>query len=103
MMRLTVQISAVTLCLEDEDISIRDLAQLFFAELSRKVNNPIYNALPDIISRWLQSTGPCPVLLPLCRAKAQMEAEEAKDDNRSRITRIAVQTCWISTQIYSAA
>ena len=41
----------MTLCLEDDDSGIRDLAHLFFSELSRKTNNPIYNALPDVISR----------------------------------------------------
>ncbi|XXQ38080.1 non-SMC mitotic condensation complex subunit 1, N-term [Plasmodiophora brassicae] len=51
MIKVKGEISAVTLCLDDPESSIKDLAHLFFTELSKKVNNPIYNVLPDTISR----------------------------------------------------
>lgn len=43
------QISAMALCLEDEDVRVSDLAKLFFTELSTK-DNAVYNNLPDILS-----------------------------------------------------
>ncbi|KAI8901190.1 non-SMC mitotic condensation complex subunit 1-domain-containing protein [Globomyces pollinis-pini] len=49
MIKVKGQISEMAKCTEDEDIRIRDLAKLFFRELSTK-DNAIYNNLPDIIS-----------------------------------------------------
>merc|ERR1712130_645744 len=37
--------------LQDKDPSISKLAKTFFHELSRKGKNPVYNILPDVISR----------------------------------------------------
>ncbi|GFY84745.1 binding protein [Actinidia rufa] len=37
--------------LEDEDDRISNLAKLFFHELSKKGNNPIYNLLPDMLGK----------------------------------------------------
>ncbi|XP_024390641.1 condensin-1 complex subunit CAP-D2 isoform X6 [Physcomitrium patens] len=44
-------ICEMVLRLEDEDERIRNLVKLFVQELANKGNNPIYNHLPDIISR----------------------------------------------------
>ena len=54
MLKAKGPISEIAKCLDDkEDERIADLAKLFFHELARKAGdkNPIYNILPDIISR----------------------------------------------------
>eukprot|EP00250_Pteridium_aquilinum_P008672 c18119_g1_i1 orf=229-4548(+) len=51
MMKVKGHITELTLRLEDEDLSISNSVKLFFHELSKKGNNPIYNLLPDILSR----------------------------------------------------
>ena len=40
----------VALCLQDSEPRIRDLTQLFFSELSKRGNSPIYNLLPDTLA-----------------------------------------------------
>ena len=37
--------------LEDEDPRVASVAKLFFHELARKHGNPVYNLLPDLLSR----------------------------------------------------
>ena len=49
MIKVKGQISEMAKCTEDDNREIRDLAKLFFKELSTK-DNAIYNNLPDIIS-----------------------------------------------------
>ncbi|KAL0359611.1 UNVERIFIED_CONTAM: Condensin complex subunit, partial [Sesamum angustifolium] len=44
-------INEMAMRLEDEDERISNLARLFFHELSKKGNNPIYNLLPDILGK----------------------------------------------------
>eukprot|EP00484_Ammonia_sp_Unknown_P005006 CAMPEP_0197073468 /NCGR_PEP_ID=MMETSP1384-20130603/210621_1 /TAXON_ID=29189 /ORGANISM="Ammonia sp." /LENGTH=1672 /DNA_ID=CAMNT_0042512305 /DNA_START=42 /DNA_END=5060 /DNA_ORIENTATION=- len=51
MIKVRDSISEIALLLEDPVASISDLARLFFQELSKKGKNPIYNILPDTISR----------------------------------------------------
>ncbi|KAF0690329.1 Aste57867_18260 [Aphanomyces stellatus] len=51
MVKVKGQISEIALSLVDEDKRICDLAKLFFHELSKRGNNPIYNMLPDTIGR----------------------------------------------------
>lgn len=51
MMKVKGHITEMTLRLEDEDLNISNSVKLFFHELSKKGNNPIYNLLPDILSR----------------------------------------------------
>ncbi|KAI5084153.1 hypothetical protein GOP47_0000322 [Adiantum capillus-veneris] len=51
MMKVKGHITEMTLRLEDTDLSISNSVKLFFHELSKKGNNPIYNLLPDILSR----------------------------------------------------
>jgi condensin complex subunit 1 len=51
MMKVKGYISEMALRLEDEDLRISNLVKLFFHELSKKGNNPVYNLLPDILSR----------------------------------------------------
>jgi len=51
MIKVRDSISEIALLLEDSHASISDLARLFFQELSKKGKNPIYNILPDTISR----------------------------------------------------
>ncbi|RDY13843.1 Condensin complex subunit 1 [Mucuna pruriens] len=56
MMKVEVKgyINEMAVRLEDEDERISNLAKLFFLELSKKGNNPIYNLLPDILSKLSQ-------------------------------------------------
>ncbi|XP_065857315.1 condensin-1 complex subunit CAP-D2 [Euphorbia lathyris] len=51
MMKVKGYMNEMALCLEDEDERIANLAKLFFHELSKKGNNPVYNLLPDILSK----------------------------------------------------
>lgn len=56
MVKVKGHISEMVLRLEDEDERIQNLVKLFFNELSNKGNNPIYNLLPDILSRLSSQT-----------------------------------------------
>ncbi|KAJ1401699.1 HEAT repeat associated with sister chromatid cohesion protein [Sesbania bispinosa] len=51
MMKVKGYINEMAVRLEDEDERISNLAKLFFVELSKKGNNPIYNLLPDILGK----------------------------------------------------
>lgn len=51
MMKVKGYINEMAVRLEDEDDRISNLAKLFFTELSKKGSNPIYNLLPDILSK----------------------------------------------------
>ncbi|KAE9619744.1 putative condensin complex subunit 1 [Lupinus albus] len=51
MMKVKGYINEMAIRLEDEDERISNLAKLFFLELSKKGNNPVYNLLPDILSK----------------------------------------------------
>ncbi|XP_054795196.1 condensin-1 complex subunit CAP-D2-like [Prosopis cineraria] len=51
MMKVKGYINEMALRLEDEDKRISSLAKLFFHELSKKGSNPVYNLLPDILSK----------------------------------------------------
>lgn len=51
MIKIKGQISEIAISLVDENDEIRCLAKLFFFELSKKGNNPIYNMLPDAIGQ----------------------------------------------------
>ncbi len=51
MIKIRGQVSDIAVCLEDEVPRIRDLAKLFFNELSKRGNSPIYNILPDTIGQ----------------------------------------------------
>lgn len=51
MVKVKGQVCEIALCLRDSEIRIRDMARLLFHELSKRSNNPIYNLLPEIISR----------------------------------------------------
>jgi len=54
MVKVKGQVSEIALCLRDDEARIRDMARLLFNELSKRSNNPIYNLLPDIVSRLSQ-------------------------------------------------
>jgi condensin complex subunit 1 len=54
MVKVKGQVCEIALCLEDDDPRIRDMSRLLFHELSKRSNNPIYNLLPEIISRLSQ-------------------------------------------------
>ncbi|KAK7392973.1 hypothetical protein VNO78_21423 [Psophocarpus tetragonolobus] len=54
MMKVKGYINEMAVRLEDGDERISNLAKLFFVELSKKGNNPIYNLLPDILSKLSQ-------------------------------------------------
>ncbi|OQR85904.1 condensin complex subunit, partial [Thraustotheca clavata] len=58
MVKVKGQISEIALCLVDEEVRIKNLAKLFFHELSKRGNNPIYNMLPDTIGRLSTSDLP---------------------------------------------
>ena len=51
MVKVKGQVCEIALCLRDDEVRIRDMARLLFHELSKRSNNPIYNLLPDIVSR----------------------------------------------------
>jgi len=52
MIKCKGQICEIAICIcDDKDAPIRDMAKLLFHELSKRSNNPVYNLLPDIISR----------------------------------------------------
>lgn len=51
MIKVKGQVSEMVLRLDDPEEAVRDLVKRFFHELSSRVNNPVYNLLPDIISR----------------------------------------------------
>ena len=51
MMKVKGHIAEMARCLEDPDPRVAAVAKLLFAELSRKHGNPIYNLLPDLLSR----------------------------------------------------
>lgn len=58
MVKVKGQVSEIALCLQDEDVKIRDLSRLLFHQLSKRSNNVIYNLLPDIISRLSEQSLP---------------------------------------------
>ncbi len=49
MIKVKGQVSHIVLCLVDPCAKVRGLANLFFNELSKRSNNPVYNLLGDII------------------------------------------------------
>lgn len=51
MVKVKGQVCEIAMCLRDEEVRIRDMARLLFHELSKRSNNPIYNLLPEIVSR----------------------------------------------------
>ncbi|XP_062112016.1 condensin-1 complex subunit CAP-D2 isoform X2 [Humulus lupulus] len=51
MMKVKGYINEMAIRLEDEDERISNLARLFFLELSKKGNNPVYNLLPDMLGK----------------------------------------------------
>lgn len=50
MIKVKGQVSHVVMCLNDKSDRVRGLAALFFSELSKRSNNPVYNLLGDVIS-----------------------------------------------------
>lgn len=56
MMKVKGYISDIAECLEDDDQRIVALTKLFFHELAQRGHSPIYNLLPDILSRLSAST-----------------------------------------------
>eukprot|EP00741_Cyanophora_paradoxa_P018581 tig00021070_g17937.t1 len=86
MVKVKGNIGEMALCLVDGEPRIKDLAHLFFQELSKKSNNPIYNILPDVISRL--SVDPAvsassfqavmKVLLPFVTLERQIESLHEK-------------------------
>ena len=58
MVKVKGQVCEIALCLQDNEVRIRDMARLLFHELSKRSNNPIYNLLPDIVSQLSSSSVP---------------------------------------------
>ena len=56
MMKVKGHIADMARCLEDPVASISALARLFFFELSQRTGAPIYNLLPDLLSRLSADT-----------------------------------------------
>lgn len=50
MIKVKGQVSHVVMCLNDPSERVCGLAALFFSELSKRSNNPVYNLLGDVIS-----------------------------------------------------
>lgn len=89
MMKVKGYINEMAICLEDEDERIANLAKLFFHELSKKGNNPVYNLLPDILgklsSQNLKEESFCNImqfLIASIKKDKQMEALVEKLCNR---------------------
>ncbi|GLD98063.1 hypothetical protein PINS_up006760 [Pythium insidiosum] len=51
MIKVKGQISELAMSLVDSSEEIREMVKMFFSELSRKANNPIYNILPDTVGQ----------------------------------------------------
>ena len=58
MIKVKGQVSAVVMCLNDSSDKVCSLARLFFTELSKRSNNPVYNLLGDIISSLSRDKAP---------------------------------------------
>jgi condensin complex subunit 1 len=56
MVKVKGQVCEIAMSLRDEDPRIVDMSRLLFFELSKRTNNPIYNLLPDIISKLSNQT-----------------------------------------------
>jgi condensin complex subunit 1 len=56
MVKVKGQVCEIAMCLRDDDPRIRDMSRLLFHELSKRSNNPVYNLLPDIISKLSQQS-----------------------------------------------
>mmetsp|Transcript_20732 Transcript_20732/g.26961 ORF Transcript_20732/g.26961 Transcript_20732/m.26961 type:complete len:1149 (+) Transcript_20732:2219-5665(+) len=50
MIKVKGQVATMVLCLEDSSKKTSDLARMFFQELGKRGNSPIYNLMPDIVS-----------------------------------------------------
>jgi condensin complex subunit 1 len=50
MVKVKGQVCHVVLCILDNDSRVADLARVFFNELSKRSNNPIYNLMGDIVA-----------------------------------------------------
>jgi condensin complex subunit 1 len=59
MLKAKGPVAEVAKCLRDPHPSIAELARLFFTELNKKGKDPIYNMLPDIISRLSRDNNVC--------------------------------------------
>ena len=57
MIKVKGQISFIVMCLMDPNDKIKSLTQLFFIELSKRSNNPVYNLLGDIIGTLSREEG----------------------------------------------
>lgn len=62
MVKVKGLISDIGLCLQDSEPAIRSMAKVFFTNLSKRADNPIYNLLPDIVSRLSQAEDVTPVV-----------------------------------------
>jgi condensin complex subunit 1 len=51
MIKVKGKVSHVVMCLNDPCQKVRELATLFFTELSKRSNNPVYNLLSDIVGQ----------------------------------------------------
>lgn len=51
MVKVKAHVTEIVLSIKDENPRIEELAKVFFHELSKRGNNPIYNLLPDTISQ----------------------------------------------------
>ena len=51
MIKVRGQVAEIAIRIQDPVERIRDLAMLFFHELAKRGNNPVYNLLPDTIGQ----------------------------------------------------
>jgi hypothetical protein len=73
MVKVKGQVGELAVCLNDADASIADISRMFFAELAKRPNNPVYNIFPDTLSCLSRlASAPPPVgdahVSPLSRA-----------------------------------
>ncbi len=76
----------MVMCLNDECEKVRGLATLFFTELSKRSNNPVYNLLGDVISF-------------LSRSESDVSVASSTESNIS-VTRTLTQSEFQSTMTF---
>ncbi|KAK3288217.1 hypothetical protein CYMTET_4301, partial [Cymbomonas tetramitiformis] len=100
MMKVKGYISEMVLLLEDPELPISNLARLFVHELARKPGNPVYNLLPDLLSRLSTDAEVTPAMfrrimtLLLSKVDKDKQAESLTDRLLSRFSGVDVPQQW---------
>ncbi|MES1922092.1 hypothetical protein MHBO_003609 [Bonamia ostreae] len=81
MIKVKEFISEIALAVTDEKKSVRDLAKLFFQEFSKKGKNPVYNVLPDIVSKFTHDKVEKTVFETVLKELIRYISEEKQQEN----------------------